>query len=335
AHAFSEETTPASCTAAGKTVYTCDVCGYSYEETIPQLEHDWSAWTSADENNHTRTCSVGGETETEAHAFSEETTPASCTAAGKTVYTCTVCGYSYEETIAQPEHDWSAWTKADEQNHTRTCSVGGETETAAHTFDEAVTPATCQAAGKTVYTCTDCGYSYEEPIAQLEHGFGDWKDNGENHKRECANCDAFEVEEHDFGEWVVTRKASAIDPGERERVCSVCGHKDTEPLPPLTLTAPDGTTGTMIAVKVPYSRRGKEALQLIASKEGVIYSSSKPKLLKVDENGKVTFQRLCVFCRSAVITATAPDGTTASCVVHIQLRWYHYILFLLFGCLWY
>ncbi|MBQ7542926.1 MAG: hypothetical protein IJT44_11615, partial [Clostridia bacterium] len=114
-HAFEEETTPATCTEPGSTFYTCTVCGYSYDEPIAQLEHDWSAWTSADENNHIRTCSVGGETETEAHAFDEETTPASCTAAGKTVYTCSVCGYSYEETIPQLEHDWSAWTKADEQ----------------------------------------------------------------------------------------------------------------------------------------------------------------------------------------------------------------------------
>ena len=43
-HKYTSQTTDATCTAAGKTVYTCSVCRNSYSETIPAKGH-------ADKNN--------------------------------------------------------------------------------------------------------------------------------------------------------------------------------------------------------------------------------------------------------------------------------------------
>lgn len=39
-HKYTSQTTDATCTAAGKTVYTCSVCRNSYSETIPAKGHD-------------------------------------------------------------------------------------------------------------------------------------------------------------------------------------------------------------------------------------------------------------------------------------------------------
>ena len=48
-----------------------------------------------------------------------------------------------------------------------------------HSYDSVTTPATCTAAGKTVYTCSVCGHSYTEELAKLPHNF-------ENNK--CTVC---------------------------------------------------------------------------------------------------------------------------------------------------
>lgn len=40
-HSYKAETTPASCTEAGKNVYTCSVCGDTYTEEIPPAGHKW------------------------------------------------------------------------------------------------------------------------------------------------------------------------------------------------------------------------------------------------------------------------------------------------------
>ena len=94
-------------------------------------------------------------------------------------------------------------------------------------------------------------------------------------------------------------------------------------------------SGNQIEITVPYARRGKIATTLTASEEGVTYTSSNPKLLKVDENGNVTFARMCIFCHSATITAKTADGKTATCKVNLSLKWWHYILWVLLGSFWF
>ena len=94
-------------------------------------------------------------------------------------------------------------------------------------------------------------------------------------------------------------------------------------------------SGNALEITVPYTRRGALVTQLTAS-EPVDYVSSDPRLLRVEEDGKVTFARMCVFCRSATITAVSKDREkTAECKINIQLKWYHYILWFLMGSFWY
>ncbi|MBQ3160543.1 MAG: hypothetical protein IJC04_00290, partial [Oscillospiraceae bacterium] len=69
-HAYTAETTDATCTEAGKTVYTCE-CGDTYEEVIDALGH------------------------TEA----TETVDATCTVDGSTIVKCSVCGETISATV--------------------------------------------------------------------------------------------------------------------------------------------------------------------------------------------------------------------------------------------
>ena len=109
------ETTPgedSTCTETGLTEKKeCGVCGdvLAEQTEIPVKDHVWSDWTTVEEPTCTkvgseeRTCSVGGETET--------------------------------QEIPVKEHEWSDWTTVEEPTYDkaglkeRTCSVGGEKET--------------------------------------------------------------------------------------------------------------------------------------------------------------------------------------------------------------
>lgn len=55
-----------------------------------------------------------------------------------------------------------------------------------------------------------------------------------NHWDECECGDKKDVEPHDFGEWKVTKEASTTEKGEKERICSVCGYKETVEIPMLS-----------------------------------------------------------------------------------------------------
>lgn len=59
-----------------------------------------------------------------------------------------------------------------------------------------------------------------------EHQY-DMKHDTTQHWKECACGDITGREAHAFGQWVVTKKATATKAGARERVCSVCGYKET------------------------------------------------------------------------------------------------------------
>ena len=64
--------------------------------------------------------------------------------------------------------------------------------------------------------------------------------------RMCLLCGEVVIEErvvHKFGEWTVIKEASKTEKGQRERVCSECGYKETEDIAKLGgCGSPDGAT---------------------------------------------------------------------------------------------
>ncbi|MGM9599443.1 MAG: cohesin domain-containing protein, partial [Faecousia sp.] len=119
-HVYTEDTTPATCTEDGVTVYTCE-CGDTYSEVIPKLEHDIVIDAAVPP-----TCIQDGLTEGEHctrcdYAIAQETiaalghdmevtaaaVPASCTETGLTEAAhCTRCDYeTQQETIEPLGHD--------------------------------------------------------------------------------------------------------------------------------------------------------------------------------------------------------------------------------------
>ncbi len=93
--------------------------------------------------------------------------------------------------------------------------------------------------------CPDCGKYFRDealteeisledtviPVLEHTHSFGeDWQSDADNHWKECACGEIADLGEHTFGDWVVTKEATATEPGSQMRACTVCGYSQTEEL---------------------------------------------------------------------------------------------------------
>lgn len=88
----------ATCTTEGHTgTRVCDDCGATLQtdSVIPALGHNYGAFTSNSNGTHSKTCSRCSDVVTENCSYTSETV------GNTTTYTCTVCGYSYQEQTGQ------------------------------------------------------------------------------------------------------------------------------------------------------------------------------------------------------------------------------------------
>ena len=192
------------CEKGGKIIYTAKVTvgDNEYEATTTEEaaaeKHVYKPeFTWADDNTCTVTytcenCKIPA-TEAEKCEVTSEVTEPTCTEAGKTVYTATATdknnikhidtkevpieatGHKYGE----PTYEWSKDYKT--CTATFTCDKKDDTQTVECTVTSATTDATCEEAGKTVYTatCTFNGKEYtcpekkETTIAATGHKYGE------------------------------------------------------------------------------------------------------------------------------------------------------------------
>ena len=177
----SVETTPATCTKAGKSVYTAAFENEAFEAqkrtvALGVLGHDWGApeysWNEKSGNWY---CTAKRVCKRDASHVDEQTvkatvktTPATCLEEGESVYTAKFDGDAFEtqtkaEKIAALGHDWAepeySWAKQDGEwfcTAKRVCKrdashVEEETVKAAY---KVTTPATTEKEGEGTYTAT-------------------------------------------------------------------------------------------------------------------------------------------------------------------------------------
>ena len=177
----SVETTPATCTKAGKSVYTAAFENEAFEAqkrtvALGVLGHDWGApeysWNEKSGNWY---CTAKRVCKRDASHVDEQTvkatvktTPATCLEEGESVYTAKFDGDAFEtqtkaEKIAALGHDWAepeySWSQKDGSWYCtakRTCKrdashVEEETVKAAY---KVTTPATTEKEGEGAYTAT-------------------------------------------------------------------------------------------------------------------------------------------------------------------------------------
>lgn len=121
-HDFSSEgtiTKEPTCTSEGILTYTCSLCGFTKNESIPISDHSFDSGTVEKEPT--------------------------CTSEGVLTYTCLVCGTTKNEPIQIKEH----------------------------IYDEGkvITEPTCNAEGVLSYTCLACGNVKTESISKTKHSY--------------------------------------------------------------------------------------------------------------------------------------------------------------------
>ena len=91
------------------------------------------------------------------------------------------------------------------------------------------------------YDCTKCDKFFKDDkaaeevalkdtvILKGEHAYdATLKSDNDNHWKECSCGDKIDVKAHEFGEFKVTKEATATEKGSKEIECSVCGYKFVE-----------------------------------------------------------------------------------------------------------
>lgn len=128
--------------------YECVGCDYFYTESLWH-DHDFGNVWKYNDIGHWRECKFcHGKIDGAFHVLSSEVTlEPTETAEGTRVYTCNVCGYSYDETIPKLEHVHvfdTEWHN-DANEHWHECPCGEKSDIASHIFVNGV--------------CTVCGYA--------------------------------------------------------------------------------------------------------------------------------------------------------------------------------
>ena len=176
-HDYKSETLrEASCQGEGVISHTCQRCYYSYEEQLPQLEHDPvkqdDVPSTCTQQGHTgaTVCSICGQV-----FATQELLPLADHVDANEDGACDACGYSME-----CEHAWNdgsiskAPTCTEKGTIIFSCTLCGESKTeeidsTGHSYSTTVTAPTCTEAGYTTYHCS-CGDSYEaDAVEALGH----------------------------------------------------------------------------------------------------------------------------------------------------------------------
>lgn len=267
-HSYTASTQNATCTADGKTTYTCSKCGDSYSETIAKLGHDYTAETTeptcTTDGVTVYTCFTCGHSYRESipmlgHNYESEVFPPSCTLGGLTQYNCTRCDYYYHgsETPALG-HSWDSGTVTKEPTETETgirtftctrCQSTREEsipvigqEECSHSYESVTREPTCSQDGETVYTCTKCGHSYSEWLQKTGHIYSETvtpptcTEQGYT-TTTCSGCDYsmdsdfVDATGHFWDEGTVTKQPTDTEAGIMLYTCTACGETMEEAIP--------------------------------------------------------------------------------------------------------
>ena len=250
-----------TCTQNGARTHTCQICTYSYTETLPALGHQYQS------NRVDSTCNAPSYTEhvcsicqdryvtdtgsPKGHSFDEGmlVQAATCLADGMIEKTCTACGATRIEKIPATGHSHRAVVTAP------TCTDSGFTTYTCHCGDSYVSdrvnalghsyqlvntrePA-CEAAGANTYRCSLCGDTYADILPATGHSYTTkvtaptCTDKGYT-TYTCACGHSYKADEvaalgHKY-QVQITTNPGCDSAGVKTFTCETCGHQYTEPL---------------------------------------------------------------------------------------------------------
>lgn len=233
-------TTQPDCKNPGVTTYTCDDCGATKSENKPAAtgEHVYTNWTKVSDDKHEGTCGCG-EKKQEDHKWDagKITTEPTCNKTGVKTYTCSVCSGTKTETVAATgDHNYTNWTKVNDDKHEGTCGCGEKIQKD-HKWDagKITTEPTCKNPGVKTFTCADCKGTKTEPVAATgKHVYtASYKDNGDGntHTGVCACGTENPTKEQHKLSLKETINPDCKNDGKKIYQCTLCDAKFEETLP--------------------------------------------------------------------------------------------------------
>ena len=226
-----------TCLNAGTGTYTATFsAAYGFpaqtkDVLLPAIGHTWGTatytWTQT-ETGYTctakRVCENDAahvESETVTGDYSVITEP-TCLAAGLGRYQVSFKAdwakdASKDVSIPALGHDWGKWTSNGDGTHTHVCK---RDKTHTETVSCSGGTATCTEKA----TCAGCGGKYGEKDSGNHTGKKEWTTTKTTHEQKWSCCGEVVVakESHTFGKWVITKKATYREDGEKTRTCEVC-----------------------------------------------------------------------------------------------------------------
>ncbi len=267
-----EVTTEATYLEPGEKERECSVCGYiEYDEVEYVHEHDWSEEYTNNDTHHWHECLEGGcdiDAIADMDGYAEHTygdwtviTEATYLEPGEKERVCSVCGYiEYDRIEYVHAHIWATRWSANDTHHWHECLEGGcNIEAIAdmegyeeHAYGDwtVITEATYTEPGEKARECRLCGYIEFDDVEYVhEHDWAEeYTNNDTHHWYECeedgcyidAIADMNGYEEHTYGDWTITTKATPEADGEKTRTCE-CGKVETAVVNYIPVA--DGDTG--------------------------------------------------------------------------------------------
>lgn len=234
-----EITTQPTCKNPGVKTFTCADCNGTKTETVDATgEHVYTNWTKVSDTKHEGTCGCG-EKKQEDHKWDagKITTEPTCNKTGVKTYTCSVCSGTKTETVAATgDHNYTNWTKVNDDKHEGTCGCGEKIQKD-HKWDagKITTEPTCKNPGVKTFTCADCkGTKTESVAATGKHVYtASYKDNGDGntHTGVCAcGTENPTKEQHELSP-KETINPDCKNDGKKIYQCTLCNAKFEETLP--------------------------------------------------------------------------------------------------------
>ncbi len=171
------------------------------------------------------TCECG---KTKGEPLGHDFNKATCTEAGK----CSICGEEKGEPLG---HTFKNATCTEP----KTCVIcdAKEGEPLSHNYKESRFEGNCLQKGYIDRICTRCRESSIEYLGTSEHTYVEYyeQDSNMQHKKiyTCQICSHSysEYYEHNYGDWITVKEATASEQGQRSCECSTCGYVKTETIP--------------------------------------------------------------------------------------------------------
>lgn len=134
-------------------------------------------------------------------------------------------------------HDYGSWTKLDNNQHGKTCSICNDVQKENHGWDkgtETKTPS-CKEEGEKTYSCSVCNGTKTEAVPKTnDHNYSDWvKVDDHEHTHTCSICQGTETVAHTWDNGTETKKATCKETGIMTYTCTAtgCGATYTEDIP--------------------------------------------------------------------------------------------------------